>query len=164
MALMIALVSGCGSTPGQGSAASATSSPALNDYSAPANLDACKLLTTSDAATILGGKAVVLEYTTRTHCNYGSDNGKFVSLWLNGAASFDLGRKAAKATNTLLEDVSGLGDAAYFQLSGGALTLHFKKSGADVLIFGGDDITNRGPVDHQKAIEKNAAQVALPRM
>ncbi|MDQ6878450.1 MAG: hypothetical protein M3082_12320 [Candidatus Dormibacteraeota bacterium] len=172
MALIIALVSGCGGTSGQGSpgsgsgggSGSATSSPASVDYNAPANLDACKLLTLGDATTLLGATATAAS-TDRTGCSYHDPvSGKIISLVLAGAIVFDANLRALKATNQTVEDVTGLGDAAYYQLSGADAILHVKKSGADLtitaLVVGGSPET----VDQEKASENQIAQLAVARM
>ena len=168
VAVAVAAVFACGTTTGQGSPGNGQSSagsgtpPAAVDYNAPTNLDACTLLTATDAATILGGN-VTARSTTRISCSYGDDTGHFVGVELAGASLFGPGRQALKATNQQVEDVGGLGDAAYYSVSSGEATLYVKKSGAQLTIKTGVSGGNQ-TVGQQEASEKQVAQLALSRM
>lgn len=163
IAVAFALACACGNAAGSSSSPSETTAPGAGDYNAPAGLDACKLLTAADATTILGGP-VTPGSATQTSCLYTDDTNHFVRLALGGAVIFDANRKALKATNQQVEDVSGLGDAAYYQVSGHDVTLHVKKSGADLSIQYGSLGGSQATLDQLKASEKQVAQLALSRM
>lgn len=134
-----------------------------------ASLDACRLLTTSEASGVLG-KAVdagTPAEAVSKGCNWSASSSvgdldlSLLSILVMDRVVFDGTRRAGDVNGVRLEPANGIGDDAYFQVSGGLVLLNVRRRDVYLSI----SVTNQSMTPDQiKAAERAAALNALPRI
>ena len=143
---------------------------ALAPASAMADTDACKLLTPAQVQAAVGVAVGKGEHVTPTYvrtCTWratGSSKVKFVTLYLQSAASYDGGKQMASRMASLSKGgavkSAAVGDDGYYFVAGTQVGLLVKKGAASFKVA----VYATVPVANKEAMELTLAKKVLPKI
>jgi hypothetical protein len=134
----------------------------------PTGVDACSLLTTAQVSAATDtpvGDGVYMMPTFRKTCTWTASQPapqgvKIVTVSFEGLDMFTGGMNASRNPGVSTTAVSGIGDSAYYLVSGGIAALHIRKGGLALKVA----VYAKLPPEQVEAMERKLALQVVPRI
>lgn len=129
--------------------------------------DACSLATRAQVgaavmATVAPGLHVTPTFkkTCTWTAAHAANGVRIVTLSLEGQGMYAAGKRSAANPGVSVTPLGGIGDEAYYLITGNLVSLHLKKGGVALKVA----VYARAPVERIRAMEKALAQVVVAHL